>query len=117
MLKKEFHFYYFVRVYISWLESNWLMPFKLLILCDGIHSGFISINNRHQQANMLSGIELSFAKYSSVPLNERPLMVDTWVEPYAGGSCEVIASIILNKKNISSPEEFKRASSIDNIVN
>lgn len=54
MLKKEFYFYYFVRALrreecIFHCSSNWLMPFKLLVLCDGIHCGFASINNRHQQ--------------------------------------------------------------------
>lgn len=60
MLKRNFTFITLCEC-IFHCSSNWLMPFKLLILCDGIHSGFISINNRsNQQAHQcLSKIELS----------------------------------------------------------
>jgi hypothetical protein len=42
------------------------MPFKLLVLCDGIHSGFISINDRHQQLLACSSLSLSLSLFCHV---------------------------------------------------
>lgn len=60
-------------------SSNWLMPFKLFTLCDGIHWGFISITSKHIGRRR---IELSLP-WRGRPLtfysNDR-LMGDTWGE-------------------------------------